>query len=477
MLHRRVHYEDPAPIGTVIIVNSPSRSGVFQASTDERLEAFAESISFDRRLYRHDIRGSIAHAEMLASVGLIDLDEFAQIRSALQEIEAELDADRLPIRFELEDIHMHIEQALIDRIGDVGRKLHTARSRNDQVSTDVRMWIRDALDEVDARLEKLQRAFLGRCDADFDVILPAYTHLQRAQPVLAPHYWLAYIEKLSRDRQRIADCRRRVNQSSLGVAAVAGTTLPIDRDQTAQLLEFDAVTANSLDTSSDRDFMLESAFVLSVIASHLSGWAEEWILWSTVEFNFIKIPQAFCTGSSIMPQKVNPDTLELTRGKSARVMGNLQTLMLLVKNLPLAYNRDLQEDKPPLFDSFDTVSAMLELAEPIVAGSELQRESIAERLERGYLDATTLMEWMIKKGMPQRRAHHLVGAIVGEAMKQGVSLSDLSLDDYRKHSDQIDESVYECLGCENAVAAFVSYGSTAPDQVRSQIDDWKKKLG
>ena len=457
-------------------MKSPSRSGVFQARTDRRLESFAESISFDRRLYRHDIRGSIAHAEMLASVGLIGLDEFGQIRDTLREIEADIEADRIPMRFELEDIHMHIEQALVERIGDVGRKLHTARSRNDQVSTDVRMWIRDALDEVDAGLQQLQRAFLDRCDADFDVILPAYTHLQRAQPVLAPHYWLAYIEKFARDRQRIADCRGRVNQSSLGVAAVAGTTLPIDREQTAKLLDFDAVTANSLDTSSDRDFILESAFVLSVISSHLSGWAEEWILWSTVEYNFIKIPQEFCTGSSIMPQKVNPDTLELTRGKSARVMGNLQTLMLLVKNLPLAYNRDLQEDKPPLFDSFDTVLATLELAAPIVAGAELQRQSIAAGLERGYLDATTLMEWMIRKGMPQRRAHHLVGAIVGEAMQRDVPLSGLPLEVFQEHAEEMDEGVFECLGSKNAVSAFVSFGSTAPDQVRSQIERWKKEL-
>ena len=409
-------------------MKSPSRSGVFEASTDQRLEAFAESISFDRRLYKHDIRGSIAHATMLASVGLLTAEELEQITTTLKEIEAEIDQDQMPIRYELEDIHMHVEQALIDRIGDVGRKLHTARSRNDQVSTDIRMWVRDALDEVDTKLETLQRAFLSRCNADFDVILPAYTHLQRAQPVLAPHYWLAYMEKFARDRERIADCRQRVNQCSLGVAAVAGTTLPIDREQTAKALDFDSVTANSLDTSSDRDFMLESAFVLSVIGSHLSGWAEEWILWSTVEFGFIKIPQQFCTGSSIMPQKVNPDTLELTRGKSARVMGNLQTLMLLVKNLPLAYNRDLQEDKPPLFDSFDTIIAMLNLAAPIVEGSELQRESIASRLERGYLDATTLMEWMIKKGIPQRTAHHLVGAIVGEAMKRDVPLSELPLE-------------------------------------------------
>ena len=367
-------------------MDSPSRSGIFQASTDQRLEAFAESISFDRRMYRQDIRGSIAHAQMLSDVGLLTSEEFFQIQDTLKEIEGELDDHTLPIRFELEDIHMHIEQALIDRIGDVGRKLHTARSRNDQVSTDVRMWIREHLDAVDQHLSILQNAFLNRCDQDFDIVMPAYTHLQRAQPVIAPHYWLAYIEKFARDRDRIADCRRRLNECPLGVAAVAGTTLPIDRDQTAKSLGFDRPTANSLDTSSDRDFIIESAFVLSAIASHLSGWAEEWILWSTVEYNFIKIPQAFCTGSSIMPQKVNPDTLELTRGKSARVMGNLQTLMLLVKNLPLAYNRDLQEDKPPLFDSFDTILASLELAAPIVEGAQfatrIHCESIRARIPR-----------------------------------------------------------------------------------------------
>ena len=458
------------------LVNSPSRSGVFQASADERMEAYGESISFDKRLYRQDIQGSIAHAEMLAAVGLLTDQETKQICDTLRDIEKELDQGNLPIRFELEDIHMHIEQALIDRIGDTGRKLHTARSRNDQVSTDIRMWIRDALDEIDNKLKTLQIAFLKRCDHDIDVILPAYTHLQRAQPVLAPHYWLAYVEKFSRDRERVADCRRRVNRCSLGVAAVAGTTLPINREITAEKLHFEGVTANSLDTSSDRDFMMETAFVLSVIASHLSGWAEEWILWSTVEFNFIKLPQTFCTGSSIMPQKVNPDALELTRGKSARVMGNLQTLMLLIKNLPMAYNRDLQEDKPPLFDSFDTISAMLDIAAPIVEGSELQRTAIGNRLEEGYLDATTLMEWMIKKGMPQRRAHHLVGAIVGEAMERRVPLKDLPLEVLQAHAPELDEKVYDCLGTQNAVAAFVSYGSTAPNQVNSQIAHWKKQL-
>jgi len=458
-------------------VASPSRSGVFEAETDQRLEAYAESISFDSRLYDQDIRGSIAHADMLRHVGLLTESEFQQIRDGLLDIRGQLQRGELPFRFELEDIHMHVEQALIQSIGDVGRKLHTGRSRNDQVSTDVRLWLRESLDQIDRLLVDLQKAFVGRCDDDFDVVLPAYTHLQRAQPVLAPHYWLAYVEKFQRDRERLADCRRRVNQCSLGIAAVAGTTLPIDRRHTAEALGFDGITANSLDTSSDRDFVIESCFVLSLIASHLSGWAEEWILWSTVEFDFIRIPQTFCTGSSIMPQKVNPDTLELTRGKSARVIGAMQTLMLLVKNLPLAYNRDLQEDKPPLFEAFDTARAMLELAAPIVAGAELRRKSIDARIERGYLDATTLMEWMIRKGIPQRTAHHLVGAIVGEAMRREVSLKDLPLQVMQQHSAEIDESVYTVLGARAAVEAFQSEGSTAPHRVREQIKAWKDRLG
>jgi argininosuccinate lyase len=457
-------------------VESPSRSGVFDSKTDNRVERFAESISFDARLYPQDIRGSIAHARMLAAQGMISSDEADRIERTLGEIGQELAEGKLPLRIELEDIHMHIEQALIDRLGDVGRKLHTARSRNDQVSTDVRLWVREALDRVDAGLVELQRAFLGRCDRDADVVLPAYTHLQRAQPVLAPHYWLAYIEKYQRDRERLADCRRRVNRCSLGVAAVAGTSLPIDRRMTAAALGFETITANSLDTSSDRDFVLESAFVLAMIASHLSGWAEEWILWSTVEFGFLKLPHAFCTGSSIMPQKVNPDTLELTRGKSARVMGNLQTLMLLVKNLPLAYNRDLQEDKPPLFDSFDTIEAALNVAAPLVAGAELRRESIAARLELGYLDATTLMEYLILRGMPQRRAHHLVGAIVGEAMRREVSLAELPLEVLRQHAPELDEGVRQVLGAANAVAAFRSEGSTSPERVAEQVSLWKGRL-
>lgn len=450
--------------------------GVFREATDRRVEEFTESISFDRRLYAQDITGSIAHAQMLAKVGLISADECQQIEQTLRQIGQEIDEGRFPFKIELEDIHMHIERALIERTGDVGRKLHTARSRNDQVSTDMRLWVRDAIDQIDARLLELQRAFVGRCDADFDVILPGYTHMQRAQPVLASHYWLAYCEKYERDRQRLADCRRRVNTLTLGAAALAGTSLPIDREEVARRLGFESIAANSLDASSDRDFSAEFAFVLVLIAEHLSTWAEEWILWSTAEFNFLKLPQGFCTGSSIMPQKVNPDVLELIRGKTGRVIGNLQTLLVLIKGLPLAYNRDLQEDKPPVFDSFDTVKAALELAAPLVAGAELNRPAIAERLDRGYLDATTLMEYLIRRGIPQRTAHGIVGRLVRQAMDRNVRLADLPLDEFREAHAELDKSVYEVLGVDKAVQAMQSYGSTAPAEVRKQIERWKQRV-
>ncbi len=458
------------------MAQSPSRSGVFQAASDKRLEAFSESISFDHRLYAQDITGSIAHARMLCRQQLISADELAQIESALGEIKGQLDRGELPLRQELEDIHMHIEQALIERLGDVGRKLHTGRSRNDQVATDLRLWTRDALDRLDHSLKNLQKAFLSRCERDMDVILPAYTHLQRAQPVLAPHYWLAYVEKLNRDRQRLADCRRRVNVCGLGAAACAGTSLPIDRMFTAQELGFEEVAANSLDISSDRDFVLESAFVLAVIATHLSGWAEEWILWSTVEYSFIQLPHQFCTGSSIMPQKVNPDTLELTRGKAARVIGDLQTLFVLIKGLPLAYNRDLQEDKPALFDAFDTVQAAVDLAVPIVEGAELNRDSIAARLERGHLDATTLMEHLIKRGLPQRTAHHLVGSLVAVANQSQVTLAELTVEQLQSVHPDLDASLKQALGVAQAVKAYQSFGSSNPDRVREQIERWTTQL-
>lgn len=450
--------------------------GVFNEPTDKRVEEFTESVSFDRRLYAHDIIASIAHAQMLAHVGLISDEEGQQIEQALGSIRQQIEQGSFPFKVELEDIHMHIESALVDLLGDVGRKLHTARSRNDQVSTDLRLWVRDAIDTIDRDLVSLQAAFVGRADADQGVILPAYTHLQRAQPVLATHYWLCYCEKLERDRGRLAGCRLRTNVLSLGAAAVAGTSLPIDRADVAKRLGFDGVAANSMDISSDRDFVVEFAFVLSLIAEHLSTWAEEWVLWSTAEFDFITLPQTFCTGSSIMPQKVNPDVLELVRGKTARVLGNLTSLLVLIKGLPLAYNRDLQEDKPRIFDSFDTVHSCLQLAAPLVAGAELKRESIAARLDRGHLDATTLMEYLISRGTPQRTAHHVVGKLVRKALDRGVRLSDLELKDFQEADPNLDRGVYDVLGVEHAIAAFTSYGSTGPEQVAEQLSRWKQKL-
>ena len=458
-------------------MSSPSRGGAFESVVDKRVERFTESISFDRRLFRYDIAGSIAHAQMLADKELLSAKELADIETHLNEILVELENGTFEIREELEDIHMNIEQALIDRIGDTGRKLHTGRSRNDQVATDLRLWVRDAIDQIDGLLEDLQKSFVGRCDADAGVIVPAYTHLQRAQPVLASHVWIAYCEKFQRDRERLADCRKRVNVCSLGTAALAGTTLQIDRENVARRLGFDGVVANSIDSSSDRDFVLETVFCLTGISIHLSSWAEEWILWATSEFDFIKLPHAFCTGSSIMPQKINPDVLELTRGKTARVVGDLQTLLVLTKGLPLAYNRDLQEDKPPLFDAVDTVRACLELAAPMVAEAELNRESIEAGLDRGFLDATTLMEYLIKRGVPQRKAHHLIGDLVRKATRKSVPLAGLSLEEFQSSEPNLDESVYDVLGVQNAVRAFQSAGSTSPERVAEQVSAWNRRLG
>src|SRR5207248_5462513 len=335
------------------------------------------SISFDRRLYREDVLASQAHARMLGDVGLLSSHEVEQIVAALDAIAGEIERGEFAFSVKLEDVHTHIEGALIERLGDVGRKLHTGRSRNDQVVTDVKLWVRSAIDQLDVLLKDLQAALVASAERDRDLILPGYTHLQRAQPVLAAHYFLAYAEKYQRDRQRLADCRKRVNVLPLGTAALAGTSLPIDRDSVARQLGFDSVARNSLDVSSDRDFLLEFVFDLSLIALHLSGWAEEWILWATTEFSFLDLPDAFCTGSSIMPHKKNPDILELIRGKSARVVADLQNLMLLVKGLPLAYNRDLQEDKLALFDAHDTVAASLELAAALIGETTLRREVIA----------------------------------------------------------------------------------------------------
>ena len=451
--------------------------GRFAEQTDARVEAFTESISFDARLADVDIRGSQAHARMLAKVGLLTDEEADLIVTNLDEIRGEIERDELPLRVALEDIHMHIESRLIERIGDVGRKLHTARSRNDQVSTDLRLYVRDAIDQLDELLTDVQRAFVSRGESDVDVILPGYTHLQRAQPVMAAHYWLAYCEKFQRDRERLSDCRKRVNVSPLGCAALAGTSLPIDREETARSLGFEAVAANSLDVSSDRDFLIETASCLALIAAHLSGWAEEWILWNTTEFGFLTLPDAFTTGSSIMPQKKNPDVLELIRGKSARVLAAVPQLLILVKGLPLAYNRDLQEDKLALFAALDTVTACLQLMPAIVTGATLNRDAIATRLEEGFLDATTLMEYLIQRGLPMRTGHETVGRLVTLAESRGCRLADLPLDELQAACDVIETDVFSILGTENVVNALQSDGSGGRDAVTQQLIAWRTRLG
>jgi argininosuccinate lyase len=452
-------------------------SGRFTTVTDPRIDSFTQSISFDHRLFEQDIACSIAHARMLVKTGLLTTDECQQIVRELLEIQAMIESGQFAFSAEREDIHMHIETALVERLGDTGRKLHTARSRNDQVATDIKLWIRTALERVDTKVAVLQRAFVATSERYRHVIMPGYTHLQRAQPVLLAHVLLAYIEKLERDRTRLADCRRRLNVLPLGTAALAGTSIPIDREFVAEELGFQGVAANSLDASSDRDFTVESVFVLAMIAEHLSGWAGEWILWNTQEFGFLTLPDAVCTGSSIMPHKKNPDVLELIRARAARVVGALTTLLVLIKGLPLAYNRDLQEDKEPLFNAFDTVEACLELGALVVEGVEFRTDCIAERLDEGFLDATTLMELLIQQGVPQRTAHEVIGRLVSVCEHRGLKrLADLSDAELTDAHPKLGAKTRDALGVENAVRAFRSFGSTAPHEVEKQLERWKRTL-
>ena len=450
--------------------------GRFSGETDPRVEAFTESISFDHRLAAVDVRGSQAHARMLAEVGLLDDQERDAIVAELDTILAEISSGNFPFSAELEDVHMHIESALIQRLGDVGRKLHTARSRNDQVATDLKLYVRDSIDTIDGLLLDLQRAFVSRSELDAGVILPAYTHLQRAQPVQALQYWLAYCEKFARDRGRLADCRTRLNVSPLGAAAGAGTSLEIDRQRTAAELGFDSVAGNSLDVSSDRDFLVEFTSTLALVAVHLSGWAEEWILWCSSEFDMLRLPDAYTTGSSIMPQKRNPDVLELIRGKSARVIAAANQLLILLKGLPLAYNRDLQEDKIALFDAIDTSVACLELAPAIVETARLNSDSITARLEDGFLDATALMEYLVGLQVPMRTAHETVGRLVAHCEAKDLKLAELSLETFREINESIDESIFEVLGTANAVAVLRSEGSGGPAAVAVSLAHWQQAL-
>ncbi len=463
--------DNPPPSGS-----AKAWGGVFREPTDRRVEAFSESVSFDRRLADEDIDGSIAHARMLASCGLIAVHEADAIAHALEEIRAEIADGRFEFTAAKEDIHLHIESALTARLGDTGRKLHTARSRNDQVATDLRLHCRRAIDRLDRGLLELQRAFLGFAIREQGLVIPGYTHLRRAQPVLASHQLLGWCEKFDRDRQRLGDCRRRTNILPLGSGALAGTSLGIDREHVRAALGFEALAANSLDGASDRDFVCELAFVISLTAVHLSQWAEEWILYSTEEFGFLRLPEGFCTGSSIMPQKINPDVLELVRGKSARAIGNVQSLLVLLKGLPTAYNRDLQEDKEAIFDSIDTLEAMLGVAAPLVAGTAFDRGRLEATIERGHLDATSLMEALIAAGVPQRTAHETVGRLVRHAMARGVALADLTDEECGREYVGWTPSLRGALGASRAVERMASFGSTAPARVAEQIAVWQRRL-
>lgn len=451
--------------------------GRFAEQTAASVESFSESISYDWRLYRHDIMGSKAHAKMLAKQGLISAAERDAILTGLSEIEAEIAEGRFQFRVELEDIHMNIEKALTDKIGAAGAKLHTARSRNDQVALDIRLYLRDEAACLDGLLAEVQRGFVRQARANFGAVMPGYTHLQRAQPVLLAHHLLAYVEMFSRDRDRLADCLKRLNVLPLGSAALAGTGLPIDREFVAQELGFAKVSANSMDSTADRDFALEFLFCLSLIQLHLSRMAEEFVLWSSKEFGFLKIGDDYCTGSSIMPQKKNPDIPELIRGKSGRVAGALVSLLMTMKGLPMTYNRDMQEDKEQLFDALDTVKASLSISAELLAHSSFNRERMQAATRGGFVTATDLADYLVKKNLPFRQAHRVVGEIVAYCQKRDVELDELRLDELRRFSDLIDEDVFAVLSVEGSVSSRVSAGGTAGARVAEALARAEHQLG
>ncbi|MDN3514439.1 MAG: argininosuccinate lyase [Candidatus Brocadia sp.] len=450
--------------------------GRFTKQTAALVESFTESISFDWRLCQHDIEGSIAHASMLAKCKLITEKEKDAIIKGLKEILAEILTGKFEFKESLEDVHMNIESALIERIGEAGKKLHTARSRNDQVALDLRLWTREQSRTVKSLLTVLQRELVKKGKAFFGLIMPGFTHLQHAQPVLVSHYLLAYVEMLERDKARLQDCCARLNKSPLGACALAGTTLPTDPAFTAKLLGFEGICENSMDAVSDRDFCVEYAFCLSMIAMHLSRLAEEWIIWCNDEMKFIEISDAYCTGSSIMPQKKNPDVLELIRGKCGRVFGHLTALLTLLKGLPLSYNRDMQEDKVAIFDAADTVQTSLSVLAELVANTNFNGEQMMHACEKGFIDATALAEYLVKKGVPFRMAHEIVGKIVRECIRAQCKLTDLRLESFQAFSSAIEKDVYKALGVENCIKNYKSYGSTAPGFVKKRIVYWEKKL-
>lgn len=437
---------------------------------------YVESLSYDRRLYKYDIVGSIAHAEMLARQKLITQSELKAIKGGLIEISEEIEAGRFKFDKASEDIHMAIEAALIKKVGSPGQKLHTARSRNDQVATDIRLWLRDEIETHQAKLVQLQKAFVQLAGKHGQNLMPAYTHLQRAQPIVIGAYLLSFVEQFERDFTRLGNCRRLLNISPLGSGAIAGSTLPIDRESTAQQLGFADIAYSSIDAVSDRDFCAEFIFDCALIGTHLSRFAEDWILFSSNEFGFIRLDDAFCTSSSMMPQKRNPDVLELMRGKTGTVYGALIAMLTILKGQPSGYNRDLQEDKVHLFAAADTVRASLDMATGIVSHTTFKTKEIAAGLQTGFLDATALAEYLVRKGVPFRQAHGIVGALVTACEKSGQELSALSLEAFKECAPQIDSDVYESLGAANVARNYASAGAAGPEQVRHQIAYWKKHL-
>lgn len=450
--------------------------GRFTEATDAFVERFTASIGFDQRLARHDIAGSRAHATMLAEQGVLTAEERDAILAGLGEIEAAIEAGSFPWSVELEDVHMNIEARLTERIGAAGKKLHTGRSRNDQVATDIRLWLRDAIDALDAELVRLCEGLLAQAEANADTIMPGFTHLQTAQPVTLGHHFLAWFEMLLRDRSRLQDCRKRLNASPLGAAALAGTTFPINRARTAALLGFDRVAENSLDAVSDRDFALEFSAWASITMVHLSRFSEELILWASAQFGFVDLPDRFCTGSSIMPQKKNPDVPELVRGKSGRVVGHLTALLLLMKGQPLAYNKDNQEDKEPLFDTVDTLSDCLRAFADMIPALVPRQEALRKAAISGFATATDLADYLVRAGLPFRDAHEVVGRAVAHAVAAQCDLADLSVETLQSFSERIKADVFDVLTVEGSVAARDHFGGTAPAQVRAAVLRGRERL-
>ena len=453
-----------------------SWGGRFSEPVDAFVARFTASVDFDQRLYRHDIMGSIAHATMLAKVGVLTNAERDTVIAGLQAIEKEIEAGQFVWSTELEDVHMNIEARLTEQVGIVGKKLHTGRSRNDQVATDIRLWLRDETDLILSELTRLQEGLLGLAETYADTIMPGFTHLQTAQPVTFGHHMLAWFEMLSRDYERLVDCRKRTNRMPLGSAALAGTTYPIDRALTCELLGFEAISGNSLDGVSDRDFAIEFCAAASIAMMHLSRFSEELVLWTSAQFQFIDLPDRFCTGSSIMPQKKNPDVPELVRGKSGRVFGALMGLLTLMKGQPLAYNKDNQEDKEPLFDAADTLRDSLRAFADMVPAIVPKHEMMREAALRGFSTATDLADYLVGKGLPFRDCHEIVGHAVGYGVKEGKDLAQMTLAELQQFSTEIGADVFDVLTLEGSVNARDHIGGTAPAQVRAAVQRGRELL-